>query len=153
MKQELFFVCEADDSAAVALQQAYGKNSPPAILVKRALYDCTQEELDSLEQSYELKQVRTSGCGYSFGTAEEDAFDPDAQGEAVPMNMEKLVLDPQKGCIVGYCYGDQPEGAVFLPLEGGYRKVDYEYHYQVFPTDGTSSEYSCTTYAKLKKRH
>ncbi len=143
----LYRICNADDAGAIGLKKEYESSSPTCIHVQKAPHEGEQAKL--LAAGYALKLTRTSGNGWSFGTAREDSLDSRAAGTEIPLEPEKLVLSPE-GKVLGYCWGT--DGGIFLPLNGGYRKTDYTHEYQVFPADGTSSEYVSSTYIRLESR-
>ncbi len=154
MEAECFVyrVCAEKSPGAIPLYESYGSAKKVCVYARKIPYLWSRADRARLDGDYVLKQTNTSGCGWSFGTAEESEFDPKAEGKEISLDPENLVLAEKNDQVEGYCVGEDSESGIFLPLDGGWRKTDYDYEYQVFPTDGTSSEYSCTTYTKLETR-
>ncbi len=136
--------CDAEDNGAFPLHKS-ASNDEICLYVRPAA--CEREFC-----GFALLQSDSSGFGYSYGTA---VAEPTGRVDELEVNPARLVLDRKGEYVKGYAYKGEYDSSpteVFLALGAEEVKTFYRYYYQVFPADGTSSEYVRSSYTKFVRK-
>ncbi len=156
MSKTFLTVCEAGTDGAIALFDGI-KGKTCLYAVKKPYSDAVSAQLKEALKQLVVRRSNSSGGGDGFGGADKNTS---VRGETEPLTADCAVVknDTIVGGVVAGEWerstpgdSDSDRNYIYLPIGAEPRCIEYSYHFQVYPFDGTSSEYRREVFAAVER--